>query len=258
MEQRQKLSVAIITFNEENYIRDALESVKWADEIVVVDSLSTDQTVTICQTYTPHVYQIPWQGHVRQKQLATDKTTHDWVLSLDADERISPELAVEIQHVLSGKPAYMGYYMPRQTYYLGDWVRYCGWYPDEKLRLFYKPVSRWAGKNPHDRVEVQGNTQHLRHALYHYSYENITDHITKLNNYSSIAAAQKKSVVSGSGILARTILVFLKKYLLKQGFREGTRGVIICLLAAFTVALKYAKLWERQHDARHTSAHDMK
>ena len=246
-EHRQKLSVALITFNEEKRIRDALESVKWADEIVVVDSLSTDNTVEICREYTEHVYQIPWRGHVAQKQLATDKTSHDWVLSIDADERVSPELAVEIQRVLAEMPQHAGYSMPRRTFYLGDWINHCGWYPDAKLRLFDKHRGRWGGKNPHDKVEVQGTTGRLHHDLYHYTYEDIAHHVRTLNSYSSISAEHKVKRVTGTGIFLRTVLTFFKKFILKQGFRDGTRGLIVCLLASFTVALKYAKVWERQN-----------
>ena len=246
MGNRQKLSVAIITFNEEQSIRDALESVKWADEIVIVDSFSTDQTVALCREYTARVYRIPWQGHVQQKQFATDQTTHAWVLSIDADERVSPALAAEIRAVLAGEPEYAGYAMPRKTYYLGGWIRHCGWYPDYKVRLFHKQAGQWGGENPHDRVDVRGPTARLHHDLYHYSYTDIADHVGKMNSYSSIAAAQKRGTVSGAEILARTVLTFFKKYILKQGFRDGTRGLLVSLFAAFTVALKYAKLWERR------------
>jgi len=247
METRQKLSVAIITFNEEDRIRDALESVKWADDIVVVDSMSTDKTVDICREYTEHIYQIPWQGHVQQKQTATDSTTYDWVLSIDADERVSPELAEEIQQVLAAPSQYAGYYMPRKTYYLGDWIQHCGWYPDYKLRLFQKQQGHWTGKNPHDKVVVQGPTTRFRHDLYHYTYRDISHHVQVLNSYSSISADLKSGRVSGPGIFLRTALTFFKKYILKQGFRDGTRGLIVCLLASFTVTLKYAKLWERHN-----------
>jgi glycosyltransferase involved in cell wall biosynthesis len=247
--ERQPLSVAIITFNEEQLIRSTLESVSWADEIVIVDSFSTDHTVNICREYTERVYRIAWQGHVRQKQTATDSTSHRWVLSLDADERVSPALAAEIQHALREQPAYRGYYMPRRTWYAGAWINHCGWYPDCKLRLFDKTVGRWTGVDPHDRVEVDGPTAYFRHDLHHYSYQNIAHHVQTLNNYSSIAAAHKPlRSVSGAEIFGRTVLTFLKKYLLKQGFRDGTRGLIVCLLSALTVTLKYAKLWERQLD----------
>ena len=247
MNCRQKLSVTIITYNEEKFIRDALESVKWADEIVVIDSLSTDRTVEICKEYTAQVYQIPWHGYVEQKNLATEKTSHDWVLNIDADERVSEGLAEEIRQALSVTPQYAGYFMPRKTYYLGDWINHCGWYPDYKLRLFYKHAGKWVGKALHEKFGVQGATAYFQHDLDHYSYENISDHIQKMNNFTSIAAAHKHGHVNGAGILLRTFFTFLKKYILQQGFRDGTRGIIVSLLSAFSVTLKYAKLWERQH-----------
>jgi glycosyltransferase involved in cell wall biosynthesis len=247
MNNRQKFSVTMITFNEEQLVRDALESVKWADEIVVIDSLSTDQTVAICREYTEHVYQVPWHGYVEQKNIATEKTSYTWVLNIDADERVSQELAEEIRSVLLETPHYVGYYIPRKTYYLGDWINHCGWYPDYTLRLFNKQASRWVGKALHEKVEVQGATAYLHYDLYHYTYEDIADHVQKMNSYTSIAAAHKSSTVSGSKILFRTAFTFLKKYLLQQGFRDGTRGMIVCLLSAFTVTLKYAKLWERRN-----------
>ncbi len=252
MNCRQKLSVTVITFNEEKNIRDALESVRWADEIVVIDSFSTDRTVDICREYTEHVYQVPWHGYVEQKNIATEKTSHDWVLNIDADERVSEKLAKEIQDVLAGLPQYAGCFMPRKAYYLGDWIHHCGWYPDYKLRLFNKRGGKWIGKALHEKVHVEGPTTSLHHDLYHYTYEDISDHVQTMNTYTSIAAAQKTGSISGTGILLRTILTFFKKYFLKQGFRDGTRGIIVSLLSAFNVALKYAKLWEQQHVKRNT------
>jgi glycosyltransferase involved in cell wall biosynthesis len=255
MTNQQNLSVTVITYNEEKYIRDALESVQWADEIIVIDSLSTDKTVAICQEYTSHVYQIAWHGYVEQKNIATERTSYNWVLNIDADERVSEGLGEEIRQVLADPPPYVGYFMPRKTSYLGEWINYCGWYPDYKLRLFDKRSGKWVGKALHEKVEVQGPTAYLHHDLYHYTYTNITDHIDKMNNFTSIAASAKIGNVSGAGILLRTVLTFLKKYLLKQGFRDGTRGIIVSLLSAFTVTLKYSKLWEReQQKKRKTSS----
>ena len=252
MDNRQKLSVTIITCNEEERIRDALESVKWADEVVVVDSLSTDRTVEICREYTQQVYQVSWHGYVEQKNIATEKTSYDWVLNIDADERVSPELAGEIQQALAGNTQYVGYYMPRKTYYLNDWINHCGWYPDYKLRLFHKQRGKWVGEALHEKVEVEGPTTYFHHDLFHYSYKDISDHVQTMNKYTSIAAAHKSGTVSGVEILLRTVFAFFKKYFLKQGFRDGTRGIIVSLLSAFTVALKYAKLWER-HNVPQTS-----
>lgn len=246
MDNRQKLSVTLITFNEEKRVRDALQSVIWADEIVVVDSLSTDATRDICLEYTPHVYKMPWQGFVAQKNLATAKTTFDWVLNIDADERVSPELAQEIQSLLAGTPQADGYYMPRKTFYLGDWINHCGWSPDHKLRLFRKSCGQWVGRELHEKIAVQGSVAYLRQPLEHYSYENISDHLRRIDRYTTLSAAQKHGTPGSAGIFLRTVGTFFKKYLLQQGFRDGTRGMIVCLLAAFYEALKYAKLWERQ------------
>lgn len=242
--ERVKLSVTIITCNEENRIADALESVAWADEIVVVDSGSTDNTCEICRQYTTLVYDVAWQGFVEQKNIATDRTSHAWVLNIDADEVVSEALAKEIQSILAAPPRCVGYFIPRRTYYLGDWVHHCGWYPDYKLRLFDKQTGRWIGKALHEKVQVNGPTARLHHDLYHYTYEDITDHLRTINTYTSIAASQKTGSIGGVGIFLRTFFTFFKKYIIKQGFRDGTRGLIVSLLATFTVTVKYAKLWE--------------
>jgi glycosyltransferase involved in cell wall biosynthesis len=244
---KQKLSVTIITRNEEKRIRDALESVVWADEIVVVDSGSTDRTIEICREYTQHVFQENWHGYVEQKNIANAKSSYNWILNVDADEVVSPELAAEIQTLLADEPSHTGYSMPRRTYYLGAWIRHCGWYPDEKLRLFDKRLGCWVGRALHEKVQIEGTTASLRHDLYHYTYESVEDHLRTINNYTSIAASQKQGSISAAGILGHTVFTFFKKYIVKQGFRDGSRGLIVSLLSAFTVAVKYAKLWELRH-----------
>jgi glycosyltransferase involved in cell wall biosynthesis len=247
---RALLSVTMITFNEERRVRAALDSVAWADEIVVVDSFSTDATVQICREYTEQVELCPWQGYVEQKNVATARATHEWVLNLDADEVVSSELALEIQNALTNPGATVGFYMPRKTYYLGAWINHCGWYPDHKLRLFRKSAGRWVGQALHEKVEVHGPTAYFRHPLYHYSYEDLADHLHRIDAYTTIAAAHKTRRVTGATILTRTMFTFLKKYFLKQGFRDGTRGLIVSLLSAFTVTVKYAKAWERQNQSK--------
>lgn len=246
MENRQPLSVTMITFNEEARVRAALDSVRWADEIVVIDSFSTDATVEICQEFTRQVHRVPWSDYVTQKNIASAKTTHKWILNLDADERVSPELAQEIQTALQQPPRVVGFYMPRMTYYLGAWIRHCGWYPDAKLRLFHKDSGQWVGQALHEKIELRGPTATFRHPLYHYSYRDISDHVQRIDRYTTLASEHKERPISGADIFGRTVFTFLKKYLLKQGFRDGTRGLIVSLLSAFTVALKYAKAWEWQ------------
>jgi len=246
MQTRQPLSITLITYNEEARVRDALESVRWADEIVVIDSFSSDATVDICREFTDCVYRMPWTDYVTQKNIATGKTTHEWVLNIDADERVSPELAQDIQDALRQPPCVNGYYMPRMTHYLGDWIRHCGWYPDAKLRLFRKDSGRWVGQALHEKLKVRGATATFRHPLHHYSYRDISDHVQRMDGYTTIAAEHKHRPVGAGDIFGRTVFTFFKKYVLKQGFRDGTRGLIISLLSAFTVALKYSKAWERQ------------
>lgn len=248
MHDRQPVSVTIITLNEARHIRAALESVRWADEIVVLDSGSIDDTVAICQEYPTRVYHVAWHGYVAQKNLATAQTSHDWVLNIDADERVSAELAAEIQHALCAPAEIVGFYLPRRTFYLGAWIQHCGWYPDYKLRLFNKQAGRWVGQALHEKIAVDGPTAYLHGNIDHYTYENITDHLNKMNNFTSLAANEPQRPISGTAILGRTLFAFFKKYVIKQGFRDGTRGLIVSLFAAFGVSVKYAKIWERQHD----------
>lgn len=237
------LSVTLITYNEENKIAEALESVKWADEIVVVDSFSTDRTLEICRRYTDKIYQIPWQGYVIQKNLALEKASHEWILNLDADERVSPELAEEIKRVLQ-TDEFDGYYIPRRVFYLGTWIRYAGWYPDYKLRLFKKSLARWEGPGIHEKVILRGKVGYLKGDLYHFSYNNLSHHIHKINQFTTIAAEQIRKPVRGYTIFLRALFAFFKKYFLKRAFLEGTRGLIISGMSAFQVFIKYAKMWE--------------
>lgn len=241
----EKLSVTIITLNEESNIRDALESVKWADEIVVVDSGSTDKTVDICREYTDKVFYNPWPGHIAQKNLAIEKSTHHWILSIDADERVTPELAGEIKRVLEG-PSVDAYAVPRLVFYLGRWIDH-SWYPDYKVRLFRRDKGRWGGINPHDKVVVDGKVERLKGDLLHYSYKDIAHHVNTMNSFTTISAREYSKLGKEAGLLDlifKPAGMFLKKYLLKQGFRDGMPGFIIAVSSAYYVFLKYAKLWE--------------
>lgn len=242
----EKLSVTIITLNEERNIRDALESVKWADEILVVDSGSADRTVEICKEYTDRVFYNQWPGHIVQKNLAIDKASHQWILSIDADERVTPELAAEIKDVLKG-PKAEAYSVPRHVFYLGRWINHSGWYPDRKIRLFRRDKGRWGGIDPHDTVIVEGDVKPLNGDLIHYSFRDIAHHINTMNSFTTIAS--KEYVKLGKGfrlmdILFRPVFMFLKSYVLKQGFRDGLPGLVIGVAAAYHVFIKYAKLWE--------------
>lgn len=249
-----KLSVTIITLNEEDKIRDALESVKWADEIVVVDSGSKDRTVDICKEYTDNVFHNKWPGHIDQKNHAIDKASHKWILSIDADERVTPELEKEIKSILKS-PTTNAYAVPRHVFYLGRWINNSGWYPDYKVRIFHRDKGRWGGVNPHDKVMVEGKVERLKGDLQHYSFSNVAHHIRTMNSFTSIAATEYCNKGRDTGIfeiLFRPTFMFFKSYILKQGFRDGLAGLVIAVTAAYHVFIKYVKLWEMKHADIHT------
>jgi len=241
----EKLSVTIITLNEGKKIRDALESVKWADEIVVIDSGSTDGTLDICREYTDKVYSNKWPGFVAQKNFATDKAAHRWILSIDADERVTPELAGEIRQRISS-PSADAYAIPRRVFYLGRWINHSGWYPDCKVRLFDREKCRWEGEQVHETVKVKGHTGYLKGDLTHYTFDNIEDHIKTMNSYTSLAAHEytKTRPITKTDLAFRPVFTFFKSYFLKKGYKDGMPGFIISAAAACHVFLKYAKTWE--------------
>lgn len=250
---REKLSACVTAGNEEQKIRRCLESLKWCDEIVVVDSFSTDRTVEICREYTDRVYQHEWLGYIGQKNLIRDMARHPWVLFLDADEEVSPDLRDEIlREFESGSGRYVGYEFPRQVFYLGKWIRHGEWYPDVKLRLFRKDRGRSAGQEPHDLVVVDGPVKTMRGHLYHYTYDDIRDHLETINRFSTITAQEKfrqGEAFWWSDILIRPLLRFVKAYLLRAGFLDGPQGLIIATVTAYGVFMKYAKMWELKQQA---------
>lgn len=245
------ISACIITLNEEGNIRDCLESIKWVDEIVVVDALSSDQTVSICSQYTDRIVQHAWPGHVAQKNFALSLATHEWVLSLDADERVSDELGQEILRELRDTAAdWDGYYFPRKTFHLGRWIRHGGWYPDHKLRLFRKSKAHWGGVDPHDIVRLDGRAKHLKSPLYHYTYRDMAHQMAVINRYTDIASHEKHRARARFPLLhmlLNPVAMFVKTYLLKRGFLDGVPGLIVAVSGSFYVFLKYAKLWELYH-----------
>jgi glycosyltransferase involved in cell wall biosynthesis len=245
-----KLSVMIITYNEEERLQGALDSVKWADDIVVVDARSTDRTVAIARSYTDRVIVRDWPGFVAQRNFALDQTRYEWVLSLDADERLSPALQEEIQRLCETEMSADAYYVPRRAYFLGRWIAHSGWYPDYKLRLFRKACGRWQGGPVHESVHVTGTVQSLRGDLWHYPYRDLAHNLHRINRYSTLGA--QKLLAAGKrvrwcDVTLRPALTFLKTYLLRQGFRDGYQGLFIAVLTSYVNFAKYAKLWEFQH-----------
>jgi len=246
--EKLDISVVIITYNEEKNIRRCLEHVKWAREIVVVDSHSTDKTVEIAREYTDKIFLHPFEEYVDQKNYALDLATSDWVLSVDADEVVTPELLNRIREVWSReKEIYDGFTGNRRSQFCGKWIDHCGWYPDRKLRLFRRQRGRWTGDDLHEKVRLEGKIKDLNADLLHYTYDNLADNIDRIQRYSTIFAEAQFKRGRRATVLDLTIRPaarFFKAYVLKRGFRDGRHGLILCVSAAFYVFLKYAKLWE--------------
>jgi len=243
-----KISVAIITFNEEKNIKRCIDSVKdFADEIVVVDSLSSDKTCEIATNLGAKVIDQKFLGHIAQKQLAVDNCTNNWILSLDADETCSIELQNELKKLLKTDLKYDAYSMPRVSFHLNRWIRHGGWYPDRKIRLFNKQKAAWGGYNPHDKVIVNGSVGKLNNDLQHYVFKDLRHNIDTNNSYSSIMAEdlyKNGKKFSFFKLFFKPIGKFLEVYIYKKGFLDGMAGFIIAVGASYSMFLKFAKLWE--------------
>jgi glycosyltransferase involved in cell wall biosynthesis len=246
--QVNTVSAIVVCFNEEERIGDCLESLRWCDEIVVVDSFSTDRTPEICRGYTDRFIQREWSGYRDQKAFAHSQATKDWVFLVDSDERVTAELRNEVEDALvqdSGR--YAGYAVPRLVHYLDRWWRRGGWYPDYDVRLFRRDRGTWGGSEPHEKILVDGAVRRLRNPLHHYSYRNIEDHLQRINRFTSISSRESKKQGGRwrlSDALLRPAARFFRSYVLKRGFMEGFAGFYVAVTAAVYVFLKYAKLWE--------------
>lgn len=242
------ISATVITFNEERNIAAALESLYWADEIIVVDSESTDRTIEIARQYTDRIFVRPWPGYSAQKTFAAEQAQYDWVFNLDADERISKELAREIEELKLGpEPNASGFEMPRLTFYLERWIKHSGWYPDFKVRLYNRNAGRWRGDFVHESVEVNGRVARLTGDILHYTVRNASDHHLRIDRYTTLAA--KESLQKGKrsslvSILVSPIATFIRTYIFKRGFLDGIPGLAIAFFAAHYVFLKKLKVWE--------------
>lgn len=245
---RHRISACVTTFNEEANIERCLTSLAWCDELVVLDSYSTDRTLELARRFTDRVYQHEWLGYIGQKNLIRKMARNEWLLFVDADEEVSDELREEIQAIFADDPgAYAGYRFPRVVKYFGQWITHGEWYPDIKLRLFQRDKGRSGGQEPHDQVFVQGPVKRLDGWLYHYTYDSLQDHVNTLNRFSTITAREKYADgvrFAWSDFLFRPPIRFVRGYLLKRGVLDGRRGLFIALLSMYGVYLKYAKLWE--------------
>ncbi len=243
------LSVVIITFNEEANLARTLASVAWADEIVIVDSGSTDRTRDVAESFHARFYAESWKGFAAQKNSALAKASGEWILSLDADEEVESALTNEIRDTLSTNPSVAGFWIPRKNFFLGRWIQHGGYYPDRKLRLFRRGAAAFEDRLVHEDVRLDGASASLTNNLLHHSYPTLEGYLEHMNRYSSLGAemavAKHPRGFSFVDIVVRPKLTFFYNYLLRLGFLDGREGLLLHLYHAGYVSWKYAKAWER-------------
>jgi glycosyltransferase involved in cell wall biosynthesis len=252
---RATISVAIIAKDEEANLRRTLPSVAWADEIVLIDSGSSDHTVALAQSHGAKVFTEPWRGFAAQKNFAIDHCTSDWVLSLDADEEVSVELRAAIQHLLSGNPVHSTYYVRRRNYFLGRWLKHGGLYPDYKLRLFRRGSASFEDRPVHETLHSPESAGNLESDLLHHAYPNLAVYIEHMNRYSTASVSlldQKKKTSPGIAaflwnIFLIPVATFLYNYVMRLGFLDGREGLLFHLYHSTYVSWKYAKAWHKAH-----------
>ncbi|KQC13672.1 MAG: hypothetical protein APR63_07845 [Desulfuromonas sp. SDB] len=246
--QQQKISAVIITRNEQQNIERCLNSLDWVDEIVVLDSGSTDKTKTICRQKGCRVISAQWVSFGSNKQKAVENASYDWILSVDADEQVSPELKNRIRELLV-KPTYSAYRIKRESFYLDRFIRYC-WKNDYPVKFFNRQKAAFNSQQVHETVDLCGELGVIEQPLYHYSYLSISSHLLKMDRYSQITSEVMKNEgkrVNLFSVFLRFHLMFLKMYLLKRGFMDGKWGLILSFNSAYGVFLKYLKLWVSQN-----------
>jgi len=239
-----KISATIITYNEERNIARALESLRCADEVLVVDSGSSDRTLEIAEKLGAKVVDSPWPGYAKQKNLAAERAQNDWILSIDADESLSEALEAEIWHLKKNGPEYDAYTMPRLARYLGRWINHSGWYPDRKVRLYNRNKAQWVGDYVHESVKVTGRIGHLEGNLLHFTCESLSEHLKTMDRYTTLAAEQllaSKQNVTWGRLIFEPPWTFFRTYFLKLGFLDGVEGLAIANMAALYNFVKYAK-----------------
>lgn len=243
-----KISVIVITKDEEKNISDCLKSVEWADEIIVVDAESTDRTIELAKKYTDKIFIRKWEGYVPQKKYALSLASNEWVLSVDADERITTELKNEILNISSG--TFDGYKIRRKNFLLNKEITSCGWGNDYQLRLFKKEKTNLTERLVHEGFTVDGKIGMLKNPMLHYTFSSFTDYFNKINYYTSLKAEElfkQKRKINGWTIFSHTVSAFFLFFINKRGFRDGVRGLIISLLHSVSTMLNYIKLWELQN-----------
>lgn len=251
MKSRPKISVNIITYNEEANIQDALESVRWADEIVVLDSFSTDRTPEICRKYTDKIINQEFVGYGKLRNIIIDQSSHDWILSLDSDERVTDAVREEIFRTLENDPSADGYSIPRKSHFLGYWVRYCGWYPDYRsMQLFRKDKGRYTEVLNDDHLELVpgGKRGYLKSPIMHYTYHDLDQYLAKMERYTTLKVQQMMKdgrKFRMHQLVTHPAFTFFKMFILRRGFLDGHIGIMLSMLYTYYTFLKYAKFWEK-------------
>lgn len=243
-----RITVCIICGNEIRNIERCLKSVTWADEIVVVDSFSTDGTFEVVKKYTQNSYRQEWLGYIGQKKFAASKASCPWIFFVDADEEVSDGLRAEIEKIFSVpiEAGLNGFACPRLVFYLGRWIRHGDWYPDMKLRLFRKAFGSCGGEEPHDRISVEGRVENLANPLNHYTYASISDQLRQIDRFSTISSQTHALMKTPSffALCGHAVFKFFRCYCLRLGFLDGVPGLIVAVNVSFGTFTKYAKLWE--------------
>ena len=239
-----KITATIITLNEERNIARAIESLRCSDEILIVDSGSVDRTVELAEKLGARVIEAGWRGFAGQKNWAAEQASHDWILSLDADEALSEGLEAEIWNLKKTGPEFDAYTMPRLARYLGRWIMHSGWYPDRKVRLYHRNRATWVGDFVHESVRAAGRVGHLESNILHFTCESLSEHVKSLDRYTTLAAqelAARRVKVTIPRLIVDPAWTFLKTYFFQCGFLDGHEGLTIAQMAAFYTFLKYAK-----------------
>ena len=242
---RQRISAVIIAFNEEKNLAECLESVKWADEIVVIDSFSTDKTVEIAKGFTDKVFRKKWEGFAKQREFSLEMASNEWIISLDADERVTEELRDSIDKILSAPTEANGFKVARRNYFLGKWITGANWYPDRQLRVFRKEKARMTDVLVHEGFEVDGNTEIISGDIIHYSYRTLEEAYRKINHYSTLAAEQRAGEkVNAFDLILHPIAAFLTDYFSRKAYKDGLHGLLVAIMNSMTNLMTYTKIWE--------------
>ena len=248
-ENQNTISAIIIAKNEEHNIEDCLKSVDWVDEIILVDSKSTDSTVEIAKKYTQNIIEHDWKGYAFARELSLQKASSDWIISLDADERVSPELKYEIQNLLTKENLDSGYLIPRRNFFLDKVIKTCFWYPDYQMRFFKRENASVSQREVHEGFIVEGKHGVLKNDIIHFTQQDLHSTFEKINKYSSLEVKEMKNskAVGKIDLLIHPIAAFLNHYISRKGYKDGIHGMMVSIVHAMTNMMRYMKLWEKQN-----------